>query len=479
MNDMILILNYSDEFSVEIARRLRVEQVYSRILPGDTSAQRVRELAPMGVILSGEAAGDASGLDKQILELGIPVLALGHAAHMLLACMGGASAGVVASERKALMEYGDSALFAGITGGERYLSEVRTLMLPPDLQVIASAAGCTIAFEHGEKKQFGVQFELERNDPEGSAMLKNFARDICGCSPWWSLDAALNQAESVLADAAKGTGHALCAVSGGVDSTVAALLAHRAFGERMTAVFVDTGLMRAGEPEAIRETFEALGVPLLCVDCSGEIMNGLCACSAKERRAVVTGVLHEELIRRSAAYSGPATLVLGTNYSDFLNTGSSSGEWADSGMRTVEPLLELFKEEVRAIALRLGIEEQVAARKPFPVLGLAARIVGEITPARLESMRLIESIFREEIQEAGMERKLYKYFPVLVGMDEMFGGEIVVLRAVTLSGSQLTPARLPYDLVERTVQRVKALCPTVVRVFYDQTISQLGQESFF
>ena len=181
MNDMILILNYSDTFSREIALRLRGEQVYGRIVSGMTTSAQIADLQPRGIILSGAAANAPGVFDAGILDLGIPVLALGHASHMLLAAQGGASAGIALTDKKASVRYEDSPLFTDLTGGERYMKELMTLMLPTDVQMIASAAGCTVAFENRAKKQYGVQFELERNDPEGSTILKNFARDICGC----------------------------------------------------------------------------------------------------------------------------------------------------------------------------------------------------------------------------------------------------------------------------------------------------------
>jgi len=196
-----------------------------------------------------------------------------------------------------------------------------------------------------------------------------------------------------------------------------------------------------------------------------------------EKREVVVGRLHEEMIRQSAAIEGKKTLVLGTNYSDYLHSGSSASQWSDSGMTVVEPLMGLFKEEVRMISSRLGMSEELVSRKPFPALGLGARIVGEVTGERLHALRTAEAIFREEIQLSGMDRKLYKHFPVLIGGESM-GSELLVLRAVTLSGGQLIPARLPYDLVERTVQRIQTAQPMIARVFYDQTPTQIGQEAF-
>lgn len=478
MQDMILILNYSDEFSMEIARRLRAEQIHARIAAPQTTAQQVKALAPRGVILSGEAVGKEAALDEELLHLGIPMLAFGHAAHPLLQSLGGAIADTAISRKKALIQYGESALFAGVREGERYLKEAKTLMLPTGVAETACAAGCTMAFEDAERKQYGVQFELERNDPEGTTILMNFAQGICGCTAWWTTDAAREQAEAVLARAAADGGQAVCAVSGGVDSTLAALLAHRAFGDRMTAIFMDTGLMREGEAEEIRTAFDALGIPLLVVDRSGEILERLAhKRGIDEKRQVVTDSLVEEMLRQSASIEGKKTLVLGTNYSDFLNSGSSASSWDESGMTVVEPLMELLKEEVRDIARMLGIGEEIVERKPFPALGLGARIVGEVTGERLHALRTAEAIFREEIRLAGLERKLYKHFPVLIG-GETVGSELIVLRAVTLSGGQLVPARLPYDLIERTVQRIMEATPAVGRVFYDETTTPVGRETF-
>ena len=478
MNDTILILNYSDEFSLEVARRLRAERVYGRIISGMTTAAQVGELAPKGIILCGAADNAPGVFDAGILDLGIPVLALGHASHMLLAAQGGASAGIAIAEKKANIQYGESAIFAGLDCGERYLKEAMTLMLPLDVQMTASAGGCTIAFEQTEKKQYGVQFELERNDPEGTTILKNFARDICGCEAWWTEEAYRREGEILLTHAAQESSFALCSVSGGVDSAVAAKMAHEAFGERMAALFVDTGLMREGEPERIQQTFRDMGIPLRCVDRSADVLAALRGKREMgEKRAVVLALLHDEILRQTAACGAHVSLVLGTNYSDIW-TGGVQDEWQKEGLSVEEPLRCLFKDEVRAMARQMGLDEELASRKPFPALGLGARIVGEVTQERLHALRTAERIFREEILESGFERKLYKYFPILAGESGRMGGEMVILRAVTLSGAMLMPARLPYDLVERTVARIREEAPSVTRVFYDQTPTPVGQETF-
>lgn len=478
MNDMILILNYADEFAIEAAKRLRDERVYSRIIGGMTTAAQIREIAPRGIILCGEPVSAQGVLDAQILELGIPMLALGHASHMLLAAMGGACAGAAIVERKALVEYEKSPLFLGLEDGERYLKETLMLMLPANVQVAASAGGCTVAYEDRAKRLYGVQFELERNDPESTAILKNFARDICGCTGWFTLDAALEHVEKRLAQAAGQGGQALCAVSGGLDSTVAAVLAHRIFGERMTVVFVETGLMREGEGAAVQQEFERLGIPLRSVDRSGVVLDALAhRRSMREKRQVVFQCLQGEMMSQAASIVGDKLLILGTNYSDILS-GTVENNWKDCGMGLLEPLAELFKEEIREIAVKLGLSDTLVQRKPFPMLGLGARILGEVTGERLYALRTAEAIFGEEIRQAGLARKLYKYFPVLADADPLMGSMTVILRAVTISGGTLIPARLPYDLVERTVQQILASTPSVQRVFYDQTPTLVGKESF-
>lgn len=480
MNDMILILNYSDEVSVDAARRLRGEGVLGRIVSGMTNAEQVRNMQPRGILLCGETEFAQGEFDTDILEMGVPVLALGQASLTMLSAMGGVSAGVALSDKKALIEYEESPLFADVANGERYFSEAMTLMLPADVQMIASAGGCTIAFQNAEKKQYGVQFALERNDPEGSAILKNFARDICGCTAWWSEETYQQLATRGLRDAAKRGGFALCAVSGGVDSIVAAMLTHQTFGDRMAAVFVDTGLMREGEAEYICATYEELGIPLLHTDRSAEIMESLHGkMSMRDKREVVINCLHEEIVRQSMEHGDAGTLVLGTNYSDLIHSSHTTENWEALGLYVVEPLLNLFKDEVRTIAAQLGLPDEMVWRKPFPALGLGARIIGEVTHERLMALRMADKIFSEEIEEAGLVRKLYRYFPILGGSDYDGKGVALILRAMTNSGGQLMPARLPYDLVERTVERILEASPIVTRVLCDETPVLAGQESFF
>lgn len=476
MKDMILILDYSGEFALELVRRLRAEQVYTTICCGATTAEQIRAMQPRGVVLAGASAGGMGVFDAEILNLGIPVLALGHTAHMLLTALGGACADIALSGKKAAVSYGESALFAGVENGERLIGEARVLMLPPDVRMSANAGACTIAFEKPERKLYGVQFELERNDPDGTAILKNFALDICGCTPWWDSGAAMGEAGRALAEAAEGGGRAVCAVSGGVDSTVAAVLAQRAFGARMTAVFVDTGLMRATEVDRMAARFEALGVPLRVEDRADATLRALAGKrEMAEKRAVVSAFIREQLLR-VCAEEGAQTLVFGGNYSDTLQGGPE--DWQSDGVTVICPLETLLKGEVRRMGAELGLDELLVSRKPFPMLGLGARIIGEVTQERLNALREAEAIFQEELAAVGLARKLYKGFPVLAQGLSPMDGEMIVLRAVTESGTWLMPARLPPDLLERTSQRILRAAPQVTRVLYDETPTPAGKETF-
>ena len=246
----------------------------------------------------------------------------------------------------------------------------------------------------------------------------------------------------------------------------------------MTALFVDTGLMRESEGDKVQRVFEEMGIPLRRVDLSAVVLEALAGrTNMAEKRAVVVSLLHEEVLRQTANLPGPVTLVLGTNYSDVW-TGGVKESWEGENLHVEEPLVHLFKSEVRAVARQLGFDEEMVERKPFPALGLGARIIGEVTRERLHALRVAERVYREEVEATGLHRKLHKYFPILAGELGAIGGELVILRAVTLSGGMLVPARLPYDMVERTVSRIREEAPNVARVFYDQTPTQVGQETF-
>ena len=465
MNDTVLIFSYSERTSLELAKRLRGEHVFSVILPGTTTARQAAEYEPRGIILSGEDSGSGV-MDASILEMGVPVLALGHAAHMMLTALGGACAGTGISRRKVDVHFEQSVLFARAEDGERFIREAQTLMLPASVRMSASGAGCTLGFEDPERRLYGIQFEMERNDPTTTGILEAFLFDVCGCDPWYSVDTAMEEAKRQLEEAASAGGRAICAVSGGLVSTVAAIMGKQAFGDRMTAVFVETGLMRENEGETVRETYEALGIPLVTLDIRDRMLKAFSGVRGRQQKR---NAVQKCLLEALEAEAGDAStrLIIGTDYTDRLFGRMTPKEFMQG--EPLEPLSICFRREVRAMAERLGVPAAIRERKAFPPLGLGALVMGEIREEKLSMLRSIDAIFREELEGAGLMPKLYDFYPLLSEEGAFGGGRQVLLCAHTRAGGVLVPARLPYDLVERTVSRIMEDYPSVTRVMLDET----------
>lgn len=465
MDDTILVLSFSERTASDVAQRIRGERVFSLILPGSTTSEQIAALSPKGILLSGEETGGGV-LDAGILSLGVPVLAVGHAAHMMLTALGGACAGTGILHRRTEVHYEKSRLFAGAEDGERYIRETQTLMLPASLRMTASGGGCTIAYEDEERSLFGIQFEPERNDPTWSAILSNFLFGICGCEPWYTIEAATARSMEVLERRAAEGKRAILAASGGLDSTVAAEMAKRAFGERVRAVFVDTGLLRAGEAETVKDAYTALGMELTVLDrreCVMEALAGLRTAGEKKRafRACLTRALIE------SEDSEDACLIFGTDYNDRLYNRAGSSDAEDP--RIEEPLAASFRGEIIRMADLLGIPESIRDRKPFPPLGYGLLAIGCIRPEKIAILRDIDSVFREELRSAGLMPRLADYYPMLSEQGAFSGGWQVLLSAHTRSGGMMMPARLPYDVVERTVSRILENHPSVTRIMLDET----------
>ena len=471
MDDCILVLSFSDRTALDLTRRIRGERVFSLILPGSTTAAQIRELSPKGIILSGEEVGSGV-LDAGVLGLGIPVLAVGHTAHMMLTALGGACAGTGVFQRRAEVHYEESALFRGIADDERYIHELQTMMLPGNLRMTASIGGCTAAYEDAERKLFAIQFELERNDPTATDILKNFLRGICGCEPWFTTEAAISRVRAELKAKADTGLHAVCAVSGGLDSAVLSVLSKEAFGDRMTAVYVETGLMRASEVDTVQDMFDQLDIPLLTIDRHTQMLEELAGArkmqeKQKKLQAFLLNTLLEDAGTENVCY------LFGTDYSDRLFDRQPVPE-AGSSVDLQEPLSAFFRSEISEMALLLGIPDSIRDRKPFPPLGLGALAMGEVREDKLRILRGVDVIFRQELKAGGLLPKLYDFYPQLSEKGAFGGGRQVLLTAHALSGGKLVPARLPYDVVERTVNRILMDYPTVSRVMLDETPTLRG-----
>ncbi len=475
MRDLMLIINMDHDFSRIIAHKLRNEHIYCKVVPGSTDSSGVQQENPSGIILAGginARRGAAQMLDARILEMGVPVLALGSAARTVCEVLGGRRMEEEIAQRTAPIGYADIALFDNVEPGDRWLEHVHHLALPDGAVPIAKTEGFTIGFARQDKPVYGLQFQIEQNDPDGLAVLSNFALKVAGCTPWWFTEAFAERAKAEIHKAA-GDGEVLCAVSGGLDSTVCALLAHAAIGERLHCVFVDTGLFRQGEAEASCAELGALGLPVHCVQKRAETLGALDGLSDMEvKRNAVHAVVMHALEEAAEELGGCKLLINGTTYTDIIVGGrKAQAEGASCGaMRMMEPLNELFRDEVRAVGALLQMPEDMLHRQPFPLAGLAARIFGEVTAERVDTLIAADAIFTREIAVAGLERKLWKYYAALSSTPGASAEELVVLlRAVTETAAGMMPARLPYDLQDRAADAITQALPSITRVMVDIT----------
>lgn len=466
--DMLLILDFGGMQAQSVARRLRGESVYCEILPCDTDMKKALEMGPKGLVLAGE--GDAP-CRAEIFGTGLPVLAFGRGAREAVRHFGGKLPETVLERKIAHIEFGQDPLFASLTECDRFIERADAWELPEGFAQIASAG---MAFACPEKKIWGLQFYPEVNDPDGLRILSNFA-DICDCAREWTIGNFIDRSMDRIREQV-GEGHAFIAISGGVDSTVCAALMHRAIGRRMHCVHVDTGLMRKDEAAYIEKTFGDMGMDLRMVHAKDRFLARLKGISDAENKRRVVG---EEFIRALAEEAQTMGeedhLVQGTIYTDVLNADSSAAGFILAEKRfagLVEPLRTLFKDEVRALGVALGLPAEMVYRQPFPGPGLAVRCMGEVTEEKLEILREADAIFREEIKAAGLDKKMRQYFAVLTGEKEY----IVALRAVNRAeAGRVAAVRLPYDLLERCVERIMQV-QGVSRVVYDISGSPAGTE---
>src|SRR4051812_8360285 len=505
--DEVVVLDYGGQYSQLIARRVRELGVFSELLPHHVGVEEVRKRAPKGLILSGGPASvyapGAPRLDPELLELGIPVLGICYGMQALVLTLGGRVEGAEVGEfgRSQLTVSDPGRLLAGTPDAQPcWMSHRDTVFAAPEgFSALASSTESPVAaVEDTDRGLYGIQFHPEVvHTPYGSQILTRFLREVAGCRERWSPASLIaEQVETIRAQV--GEASAICGLSGGVDSATAALLVHRAIGDRLTCVFVDPGMMRKDEAEQVVTAFrEQHGIQLVHVDAADRFLDRLAGIEDPETKRKIIG---EEFIRvfeeEAAKVEDAHFLVQGTLYSDVIESGGDGRAAAtikshhnvgglpeEMEMELVEPLRMLFKDEVRAVAAELGLPERFVWRQPFPGPGLAIRVVGgEVTRERLEIVREADAILQEEIRAAGLYRELWQSFCVLpvvrsVGVqgDERSYAHPVVIRAVTSDDAMTADwARLPYDLLERVSNRIINEVRGVNRVTLDLTSKPPG-----
>jgi GMP synthase (glutamine-hydrolysing) len=503
--DTVLVVDFGAQYAQLIARRVREAHVYSEIVPHTITAAEVRERRPQALILSGGPKSvhveGAPRLDPEIFSLGVPILGICYGAQLVAHQLGGEVARTGRGEygRTTLTVSGSDGLLSDQPDGQTvWMSHFDTVTRAPEGFEVTGSTPDTpaAAFESADRRIWAVQYHPEvSHTPHGQQVLRQFLHHLAGCRPTWTMTSIIEQQVSAVRRQVGG-GRVICALSGGVDSAVAAALVHKAVGPQLTCVFVDTGLLRQGEADQVVETFQRhQHIELIHVRAADRYFEGLAGVTDPEDKRKIVGELFIRIFEEAAGGLEDARfLVQGTLYPDVIESGGGSGASTikshhnvgglpeDMTFELVEPLRSLFKDEVRRVGEELGLPEEIVWRQPFPGPGLAVRIIGEVTPSKVAMLQHADAIVREELRRADLERDIWQAFAVLpdirsVGVmgDERTYAHPVIVRAVTSEDAMTADwARIPYDVLEALSGRIINEVPGINRVAYDITSKPPG-----
>ena len=498
-NETVIVLDFGGQYNQLIARRVRECNVYCEVMSYKNPIEKIKEKNPVGIIFTGGPnsvyADGAPRCSKEIFELGIPILGICYGSQVISYSLGGSVEAAPTREYgKIEIDLSDSLLFNGIENKTVcWMSHTDYVAkIPEGFTVTASSASCPFAaYENAEKKLYAVQFHPEVNHTvRGQEMLKNFLFNVCGCKGDWLMSDFAERSIAALREKI-GDGKVLCALSGGVDSSVAAVMLHRAVGKQLTCVFVDNGLLRKNEGDEVENLFRnQFDINLVRANAQDRFLGKLAGVTEPEKKRKIIGEEFIRVFEAEAKKIGAVDfLVQGTIYPDVIESGAGDAAVIKSHHNVgglpehvdfkeiVEPLRDLFKDEVRQLGVELGLPEKFVWRQPFPGPGLAVRVIGEITEDKLAILRDSDAIFREEIANAGLERDINQYFAVITDMrsvgvmgDGRTYDYTLALRAVTTTDFMTADwAKIPYDVLEKASNRIVNEVKHVNRLVYDIT----------